>query len=382
MFPRQVDIGAAEVAVSSRLLVDWAAQVKHLDDASRTQVKVAADDLLNLLLCDLVGAKGIDHDGYRISDADGVGQLHLALVGQACSDDVLCNIAGRIGCTAVNLRGVFAREGTAMTGPAAIGVDDNLAAREARVPLRAADDELARGVDEDFCIVLEELSRNHRFDDLLDEILADLLQRHVLIVLGRDDDGLDSYCLAILIGNRDLGLAIRTEIRQRTVLADFRQAAGQTMSQRDRQRHELRRLVRRIAEHHALVASTDSLSGVHLALAGLDSLVHALGDIRRLLIEGYEDAAGIGIEAIFCPRIANFLDRITDNPRDIDIALRRNLADDMYLSRRYHRLAGNTAHGVLGQDGIEDAVGNLVCHLIRMTFSNRLRSKKHTFLTH
>ena len=40
VLPRQVDVGAAEVTVSSGLLVDGAAEVEHLDDAGRAQVEV------------------------------------------------------------------------------------------------------------------------------------------------------------------------------------------------------------------------------------------------------------------------------------------------------------------------------------------------------
>ena len=43
--PREVEIVAAEVSVSCGSLVDWAAQVEHLDDAGWTQVEVLTDDI-------------------------------------------------------------------------------------------------------------------------------------------------------------------------------------------------------------------------------------------------------------------------------------------------------------------------------------------------
>ncbi len=54
--PRKIQIVAAEMSVCSRLFVDRAAQVKHLDDASRTQVKVLADHLNQLILTQLAGS--------------------------------------------------------------------------------------------------------------------------------------------------------------------------------------------------------------------------------------------------------------------------------------------------------------------------------------
>ena len=63
-------------------------------------------------------------------------------------DDGLGHPPAGVGRRAVDLRRVLAREGAAaVRAPAAVRVDDDLAAREAGVALRAANDELARGVD-------------------------------------------------------------------------------------------------------------------------------------------------------------------------------------------------------------------------------------------
>ena len=83
-----------------------------------------------------------------MGDADGVGDLHLAALGEAGGDDVLGHVAGRVGAGAVDLARVLAREGAAaVRRGAAVGVDDDLAAGEAAVAHGAADDELAGGVD-------------------------------------------------------------------------------------------------------------------------------------------------------------------------------------------------------------------------------------------
>ena len=84
----------------------------------------------------------------RVRDADRVGDLHLAAVGEPGGDDVLRHVARRVGGRAVDLRRILARErAAAVAGRAAVGVDDDLAAGEAGVAHRAADHELAGRVD-------------------------------------------------------------------------------------------------------------------------------------------------------------------------------------------------------------------------------------------
>ena len=55
-FPRKFNIIAAKVTISSCLLVYRATKVKHLDDSSRTQVKVVTDYLNKLLIRNLAGS--------------------------------------------------------------------------------------------------------------------------------------------------------------------------------------------------------------------------------------------------------------------------------------------------------------------------------------
>ena len=61
-----------------------------------------------------------------------------------------------------------------------------------------------------------------------------------------------------------------------------------------------------VAEHQALVAGAD-------VLALLAVLVHALGDVGRLLAEGDHDGAGLGVEAHLARRVADLLDDLADD---------------------------------------------------------------------
>ena len=82
--------------------------------------------------------------------ADGVRDLDLAAVGKTRRDDVLGDVARRVGGRAVDLGRVLAAErAAAVTGHAAVGVDDDLAPGQAAVPHRAADHEPAGRVDQE-----------------------------------------------------------------------------------------------------------------------------------------------------------------------------------------------------------------------------------------
>ena len=109
------------------------------------KVEVLADQALDRLLRDDVRAEAVDEDAERMRDADRVGDLDLAAVGEAGRDDVLRHVARGVRGRAVDLGRILAREGAAaVRRGAAVGVDDDLASRQARVAHRPADHELAR----------------------------------------------------------------------------------------------------------------------------------------------------------------------------------------------------------------------------------------------
>ena len=118
---------------------------------SRTSCSIRCDRDRSL------GAEAVDLERDGVRDADRVRDLKLAAVGEPGGDDVLRDVAGRVGGRAVDLRRVLAREGAAaVAGRAAVGVDDDLAAGEAGVAHRAADDELAGRVAVEEVLVAEQ----------------------------------------------------------------------------------------------------------------------------------------------------------------------------------------------------------------------------------
>ena len=106
----------------------------------------------------LAGAEGVHQHADRLGHADGVGQLDLGAIRQARRHDVLGDVAAGVGGGAVDFGRVLAGErAAAVPRRAAVGVDDDLAARDAGIGLRPADDEAAGRVDVVLDVALVEL---------------------------------------------------------------------------------------------------------------------------------------------------------------------------------------------------------------------------------
>merc|ERR1712137_316787 len=141
---------AAEVAVRGRLLVLGLTERKGHSDRARPAVERNLDDVGDVLSRErtLLRAIGLHEERQRLRHANGVGELHKRTLAEAALHNGLGHLTADVGRGAVHLGGVLAGEGTAtVRAPATVGIDDGLATSEAGIALRAADDELARGVD-------------------------------------------------------------------------------------------------------------------------------------------------------------------------------------------------------------------------------------------
>ena len=192
-----------------------------------------------------------------------------------------------------------------MTGHAAVGVDDDLAAGEAGVAHRAADLEPAGRVDEGTEVGRVELGPalgqlgQHRLEDVLPDVgLEQRLERDVGGVLGRQHDGVELDRLVAVVGDGDLGLAVGPQVGQLAALADRGEPLGEAVGQVDRQRHVLRGVLAGVPEHEALVAGALLVERVDGAGPALVGGVDALGDVRRLLPDRHLDAARRAVEAL------------------------------------------------------------------------------------
>ena len=112
---------------------------------------------------------------------------------------------------------------------------------------------------------------------------------------------------AVLVLEGHLGLAVRPQVGQLAGLAHLGQAPGHPVGQGDRQRHQLGRLAAGEAEHHPLVAGAELVA------------VDAHRDVGRLLLDADQDAAGLVVEAVVGPGVADVADRLADDRLEIGV---------------------------------------------------------------
>ena len=216
----------------------------------------------------------------------------------------------------------------------------------------------------------------HRPHDLADDLVAQQLGRHVRGVLGGDHDRRHLHGHPVLVAHRHLRLAVGAQVGHRGA-PHRRQPLAQPVGEDDRERHQLGRLVARVAEHEALVAGALEVVGVGLLVpAGLERVVDALGDVGRLLVERHRDAAGLAVEAVLRPVVADLADRAADDLGDVNVGRGRDLPGHHHLAGRDQRLAGDAAVGVVGEHRVEDAVRDLVGDLVRVALGDGLRGEE------
>ena len=149
-------------------------------------------------------------------------------------------------------------------------------------------------------------------------------------------------CVVDLVADRHLRLPVRPQVRELARLAHLGEPLADLVREHDRKGHQLLRLVRRVAEHHSLVARADAIERIVVARVVLHLVrgVDALRDVRRLLVDRDDDAARRRVEAPLGVRVADLRDALADELRDVDVDLGRDLAGDDDEAGRDQRLAG------------------------------------------
>ena len=182
-------------------------------------------------------------------------------------------------------------------------------------------------------------------------------------------DGVDRMRLAVDITHGDLRLRIRTQPGQTAVAAQIRLTLDQTVRQVDRQRHQFRRFVARVAEHQALVAG--ALIEVVVVRA-----VHALGDVRRLLVVRDEHRAAAVVDAVVGVVVADALDRVARDLDVIDVGGGGDFTCQHDETGVAQRFGSDARVFVLSQDGVENGVGDLIRDLVGMAFGDGFGSEE------
>jgi hypothetical protein len=109
-----------------------------------------------------------------------------------------------------------------VAGHAAVSVDDDLAPGQAGVGVGAAELERPRRVAEQREVVLGELRRQQRPDDVVEQVgLEQRFDVDAGLVLGRDQYGVEADGPVALVLDRDLRLPVRPEIGQDPGFADL-----------------------------------------------------------------------------------------------------------------------------------------------------------------
>jgi hypothetical protein len=128
--------------------------------------------------------------------------------------------------------------------------------------------------------------------------------------------------------------------------------------ERDRQRHQLRRLLGRVAEHHSLVPSAREveLIAAIVNVTRLVGLIDPLRDIRRLLIQSVEHGARVSGEAEIGVDVPDLPDRLADDLLHVERRLGRDLTGNHDEPGVDERLARHPAIRILVEYGIEHSV--------------------------
>ncbi len=112
-FPWKRDIITAKMPICRGGAIDWPAQIQHLDNSCRTQIKILTDHFHQLLICNFPRPEGIHHNGCGLRHTNGICQLNLTFLCQPCRHNILRYITCRIGSASVHLCTVLAGESAA-----------------------------------------------------------------------------------------------------------------------------------------------------------------------------------------------------------------------------------------------------------------------------
>ena len=187
----------------------------------------------------------------------------------------------------------------------------------------------------------------HAGNQDIDYVVLDLGE-HLLVlvefvVLGRNHDGVDSLGDALVrVLHRHLTLGIGAQVGHLlALLADIGQGAHDQVSQVEADGHKVLRLVRGVAEHHALVTST---------LLVLVAVVDTAVDVGTLLVNGTQDTTRVTVELILGLRVADALDGIAGDGLQVDIHVAAHLSHNNYLSCRHERFTSHAGLVVVSQE--------------------------------
>jgi hypothetical protein len=136
------------VTVLGSLEVDGVVQVELTNNDTRSEIKVVADDLDELLRVLLRGTVRVDIDREGLGDTNGVRELDKGTSAKTGSDQGLGDPSTDVGSGTIDLGEILSGESTTTVGtPATVGVDNDLSAGQTSITLGTTNDEETRGLD-------------------------------------------------------------------------------------------------------------------------------------------------------------------------------------------------------------------------------------------
>jgi hypothetical protein len=194
-------------------------------------------------------------------------------------------------------------------------------------------------------------------------------------MLGRDHDRVEPHRLVAVIFHRHLTLAVGAQPVDFTLLARFGQPLQNAMRHPDRQRHQFGSVVAGEAEHQALVPRADVFPG---RVVGVD----AHRDIGALFVDREEHRARVRTNTPFVIGVPDILDDVPGHLRVLDTGRSGDLARNQHESGRDKRFAGDATVGILSEDRVQHAVGDLVGQLVRMAHTDRFAGEQISACCH
>ena len=170
-------------------------------------------------------------------------------------------------------------------------------------------------------------------------------------------------CARFIVFEGKLALGVRPQVGHRggVLPPDGGQFLKDAVGEGQRERHIVVGLVAGVAEHNALVAG---------ALFAVAVPVHAHCDVAALGLDDGHNATGVGVEAVFAPGIADAADGLAGDFLYVGEGMRRHFPADDHQTGGHEGFTGDAGILVPAQAGVEDGVGNLVGHFVRMAFGN------------
>ena len=201
---------------------------------------------------------------------------------------------------------------------------------------------------------------------------AEVFGRDLRRVLGGQHDGLDRRRRRAVVADGHLGLAVGAEVVDLARAAHLGEPLGEPVREPDRQRHELGGLAGGVAEHDALVAGALPVERVAARCPRASRRRRRRpGRCRATARRSRRDAARAAVE----PDVGRVVaDAVTARARSRGSrrSRGRDLAGDVHEAGGDERLDRDARVRVVGEERVEDGVGDLVADLVGVSLGDGL----------